>query len=157
MCQQAQTKTPLLPKAPQGFSLVELLIVIAVIGLLAAIAVPNFVRQKAPANEASAISSVRTLTTAQTSYASSFGGGQYGSLANLQSSGLIDGVVGSGSKADYTFTVTPTGNTNFTIIAVPVVPGTTGTRGFYADATFVIRYTMDGSAPNASSPPLVGS
>ena len=152
----AQIKVSL-RRGPQGYSLIEVLVVIVIIGIIAAVTLPTLVRQKAAANEASAINSVRILITAQTTYYGGVGGSQFGSMASLTSAGLIDGVVGSGTKAHYIFTVTPSGSLNFTIVAIPEAPGTTGIRGFFGDATGVIRYTTDGSAPNASSPPLSGT
>ena len=141
-------------KSARGFSLIELLIVVAVIGIIAAIAVPNLVQSKKAANEASAISSVRNLVTAEITYASTVGAGQFGSLANMMSSNFVDNVLGTGTKDGYSFTVTPNGSTSFTVVGVPTTPGTTGERGFFSDQTAVIRYTTDGSAPNASSPAL---
>ncbi|MFQ5738686.1 MAG: type II secretion system protein [Acidobacteriota bacterium] len=143
-------------KNSRGFSLIELLIVVAVIGIIAAIAVPNLVQSKKAANEASAISSVRNLVTAQITYASTVGAGQFGSLADLTSNKFIDDVLGSGSKDGYTFTI-PTGagsTTVFTVVGVPTTVGTSGQRGFFSDQTGVIRYSTDGSAPTAASPAL---
>ncbi len=141
-------------KNARGFSLIELLIVVAVIGIIAAIAVPNLVQSKKAANEASAISSVRNLVTAEITYASTVGAGQFGSLASLQSTNFIDNVLGSGAKDGYGFTVTTSGAVSFTVVAVPQTIGTTGERGFYSDQTGVIRYTTNGSAPNSNSPAL---
>ena len=138
----------------KGFSLIELLIVVAIIGIIAAIAVPNLVQSRAAANEASAITSVRNLVTAQMTYFATIGASNYGTLANLQASGMIDGVLGSGTKDGYTFASVPNAGVSFTSTGVPVTIGTTGRRGFYSDQTGVIRYTTTGAAPTAGSTPL---
>jgi len=137
----------------QGFSLIELLIVVAVIGIIAAIAVPNLMQSKAAANEASAISSVRTIVTAQITYSATQGNGAYApDLATLQGVGLIDAALGSGAKDGYNFATAGTGTT-FTVTASPQTPGTTGNRSFFADQTAVIRYAV-GAGAGAGSPPL---
>jgi hypothetical protein len=114
------------------------------------------VQSKAAANEASAIASVRNIITAQVTYYSTVGGGKYGDLDKLKTVKLIDEVLGSGSKDGYTFAV-PVGDgaiDDFNVTAVPDAPGKTGFRGFFGDATGVIRYSADGSTPTASSPAL---
>lgn len=141
----------------KGFSLIELLIVVAIIGIIAAIAVPNLVQSRSAANEASAISSVRNIVTGQITYASTIGGGNFGSLDDLGTADIIDDVLGAeGSVKDgYSFSTTGTGtSTGFTVVATPTAFGTTGRRGFFSDQTAVIRYTNDGSAPTAASTAL---
>lgn len=153
----------------KGFSLIELLIVVAVILIIAAIAIPNLLKSKMAANEASAAESLRTLNTGETTYAAACPTvGFSASLVELNrgticasGQGIIDDVLGGAdpsTKSGYTFTYAPTAtagiNTTFTIVALPVSPGVTGMRGFYTDPTNVIRYSPTGTVPTPASPPL---
>jgi type IV pilus assembly protein PilA len=137
----------------KGFSLIELLIVVTVIGILAAVAVPNLLKSRAAAHEASAIASVRTVVTAQITYAATVGNGTYAAdLAELGSVGLIDSVLAAGTKDGYNFASAGAGDT-FTVNGDPAQMGVTGERGFYADQSAVIRYAA-GAVADATSPPL---
>ena len=140
----------------RGFSLTELLIVVAIIGIIAAIAVPNLLQSKADANEASAISSMRNLVSSQITYSATTGAGTYAtSLGSLSTSKLIDSVLGSGTKDGYTFSIsTGTGNTTFSLKARPQTYGSTGTRSFFADESYVIRYNTGNAEADSASPPL---
>ncbi|MDA2934265.1 prepilin-type N-terminal cleavage/methylation domain-containing protein [Acidobacteria bacterium AH-259-D05] len=141
------------PKA-KGFSLIELLIVVAIISIIASIAIPNLLQSKAAANEASAINSVRNIVTAQIAYSVTVGSGNYaGDLDKLEDEGLIDNELGSGTKEGYTFSVE--GGSTFNVNARPINYGSTGTRSFYADETGVIRYTTT-DAPATSASPALG-
>jgi prepilin-type N-terminal cleavage/methylation domain-containing protein len=152
-------------KKPQkGFSLIELLIVVAIILIIAAIAIPNLIKSKMAANEASAVGSVRTINTGEVNYAASCPAIGYSTaLVGLSGGGgcpggvgIIDAVLGAGAKSGYKFAETGFAgadglNDTYTTTGVPAVIGTTGQRGFYSDQTGVIRYTLTGAAPTNGS------
>jgi type IV pilus assembly protein PilA len=151
-------------KKQKGFSLIELLIVVAIILIIAAIAIPNLIKSKMAANESSAVGSVRTINTGEVNYAASCPAvGFSASLAELNSGtacaggqGIIDPILAAGKKSGYVFTYKATAggdalNDTYTQTGVPATIGTTGQRGFYSDQTGVIRYTLDGSAPTVAS------
>lgn len=153
----------LMRQEQKGFSLIELLIVVAIILIISAIAIPNLLRARISANESSAVSSMRTLITACLNYNSTYG--IYPSaLTDLQaptsgypsstSADLIDEELGGGTKSGYVFTYAQgSGGTTYVITAVPLIMNHTGVREFYADASGVIRYSV-GTGVNASSTPV---
>jgi len=145
-----------------GFSLIELLIVIAIILIIAAIAIPNLLAGKMAANEASAVQSLRTIQSAQTAFATTFPSvGFAGSLPALGGSGgaacvasstqgcLIDQVLAGGQKSGYNFSLTGDGLTPsvyYKLNADPILRGSTGHRSFFTDYPGVIRYNETASA-----------
>ena len=150
----------------KGFSLIELLIVVAIILIIAAIAIPNLLRSRMAANEASAVGSLRTLNTGAVTYSTTYGTGYPVALANLgpgapataATADLIDSVLAAGTKSGYVIvytggTVDAAGNTNdYTITATPVAPGTSGQRTFFTDQSGVIRADATGTATVTSTP-----
>ncbi len=137
--------------ASRGFSFVELLMVVAIISILAALAVPYLQRVKMTAQEKSAQANVRTLFESQALYQGRFQ--RYGSLDQLVGERLIDQSFNSGHRDGYDYAVTVSSGSHFELTAVPNAPGITGEKAYYVDETGVIRYTEDGSVPSVASPP----
>ena len=152
----------------KGFSLIELLIVVAIILIIAAIAIPNLLRSRMAANEASAVGSLRTINTAQVTYASTYGvgfadtqtklGGAAPCAASAATGCLIDEVLTGGTKSGYTMTLTAVAGTTaaptntYTATAVPVAVGSSGQRRFFTDESGVIRFNAGAAATAADAP-----
>ncbi len=146
-------------RTQKGFSLIELLIVVAIILIIAAIAIPNLLRARIAANESSAVGSVRTIVTAEVTYSSTWGTGFAASIANLGGANpctaaaaaacLIDPVLAAGNKSGYKLAapggaavggIVPT----FAVSAVPQTVGQTGQRAFCSDESGVVRFNVTG-------------
>jgi len=156
-----------------GFTLIELLVVVSVILIIAAIAIPNLLRSRMAANEASAISSLRSIKTSQVVYQSSYGPGFAATLAELSDGGaiancvpptpptatsscLLDSALASGTKSGYKFTYAPVAAggsiTSYTIHADPITSGGSGQRHFFSDESLVIRVNAVAAAGNTDPP-----
>jgi prepilin-type N-terminal cleavage/methylation domain-containing protein len=154
-----------------GFSLIELLIVVAIILVIAAIAIPNLLRSRIAANEASAVGSLRTINTAQVTYCMTYPGHGYaddlsllggtGTVASSAAALLLDNVLGClgatnpGSictKGGYNFQISGTTSlpvATYNTSGAPISPGQTGVRYFYSDASGVIRFNATTTATSA--------
>jgi len=134
-------------KSEKGFSLVELLVVVIIIAIVAAIAIPNLLASRRAANEASAISSLRTIHSAEVTYLAVYGANvDYGTLGSLAGVNLIDTVLGgpSGTKSGYTFTSTIGAAASQAYCATAVANSTTtGVRSFAVSTPGVIYQWPD--------------
>ena len=130
-------------KNNKGFSLLELLIVVAIILIIATIAIPSLLRSRQAANESAAVANLRTVNTAQVTYLSS-SGGNYGDLPALVSAGLLDSTFTAGAKAGYNFNVTASG-ANYTATALPA-SSNTGRFGYFSLPDAVVRYSTHPTA-----------
>lgn len=138
-------------KRESGFSLIELLMVVVIIGVIAALAVPGLRKARQNANAGSAIQSLRTLTTAQHLYERRTQ--VYATLAQLVAEGQIDGHLGGGTKSGYSFNVIlGAGSRSFTCTALPNEDPLTLTH-FFVDETAVIRF-KEGAPADATSDPI---
>jgi prepilin-type N-terminal cleavage/methylation domain-containing protein len=155
-------------KRAQGFSLIELLIVVAIILIIAAIAIPNLLRARIAANESSAGASVRQMTTAEIAYNSAYPTVGYSTLATLGGAApcapstltgcFIDSLLTSGLKSGYQFAATGIGgapNTSFVVGGTPQSFNLTGVRDFCASTDGVLR--INPGVAGAVPPPDVAT
>jgi type IV pilus assembly protein PilA len=152
----------------RGFTLIELMIVVSIIVIIAAIAVPNILNARLLSNEADAIGALRTLSSAQMNFQGSAstdndndGTGEFGRFVDLVNATpeFIDSSLGSGQKSGYLFTVTLPPNVNDAEImweatAFPINKGNTGNRSFYIDESGVLRGTDFGNPRGTPGIPL---
>jgi type IV pilus assembly protein PilA len=144
-----------------GFSLIELLIVVAIILVIAAIAIPSLLRSRIAANEASAVGSLRAINNAEVTYNTSYnnytctlatlGPPSGGGSPSSTGASIIDATLASGTKSGYTFTagtcnVSGSFTTSYQWLADPSSPGTSGTRHFCTDDSFNVKVDPNSSA-----------
>jgi len=143
-----------------GFSLVELLIVVGIVGVVSAIAVPNLISSKRSANEASAISTMRLLFSSQQTYRATAGSGSFGDFEDLQTAGLIDSVVGASDttpKSGYLFTNGAVAAVDFPAFEATGEPAVytgalaTGQRSFFVNESGVLYFAASATAPTCSA------
>jgi len=132
----------------KGFTLIELMIVIAIIAIIAAIAIPNLIQARKSGNEASAIGGLKTIGTSQAIFREGDkeqdGNLDYGMLSELNNTKIVDSVIGSGTKQGYFFQVTYSYNTSEFLwfgVANPSLAGTSGDRYFSSSVMGVIFYS----------------
>jgi prepilin-type N-terminal cleavage/methylation domain-containing protein len=158
------------PKYNEGFSLIELILVVAIIGVLAAIAIPNLLSSRRSANEASALSALRTISSGQDTYRVTAGGGSYGDLADLADLNFVDEAVGKATisgpgkpRSGYLFSaqnVPGLGLPAFDVKSQAFLHTSvdilfaTGTRSFYVNEGGLVYFNTTDTAPTCSADDL---
>jgi type IV pilus assembly protein PilA len=136
----------------RGFTLVELAVVVAVIAVVMAVAVPSLWASRKAANEAGAIGALRAMSAGNIQYLARTG--RYApALVDLRNRGCIDASLGNGLRAGYTYTYGSENSQVWACSADPQDPGTTGDRHFFIDESGVVR-VEDGAPATAASSPL---
>jgi len=140
-------------KASRGWTLIEILLVVTIIAILCAVALPSMVRSKISANEVSAIQSMRVISEKESEFKLELQ--TYGTLEDLSATSppYLDEVLGRGTKSGYFFSATFEGGMTFTAQAIPQSVGETGNRFFFVSDSNVIHFKT-GAAAGSADPPL---
>ena len=142
----------------KGFTLIEIMIVVAIVATLAALAVSSMLRSRMNANEVAAITGCRTITAGSQNFYASSNPHTYPSVLTdlilpTSNPAYIDSVLASGTRQGYTYTYNLVDAEHFTLTSVPTSVGTTGNRRFFVDQTGVIRANLTADA-TATDPPV---